>query len=636
LLDEIAEQLLAHGEDLLRTADAETGLGLTRLTGERGRTASQLKLFASVVRDGSWVDARIDTRDAARTPPKPDLRRLLVPLGPVVVFAASNFPLAFSVAGGDTASALAAGCPVVLRAHPAHPKTSERVAAVVATALARSGLPAGVFSLVGGDGHAVGLALARHPLTRAVAFTGSLRGGRALFDAAAARPEPIPVYAEMGSTNPVFVLPGALAESGAALGTALADSATLGVGQFCTKPGLIFVVDDGSAGSGMSAFVEALTARIAEKVPARMLYPELAARFHDGAAALSGAAGVTRLAQAKSEASAADFGRAVAWQVSVEDFRRTAALGQELFGPSTLVVRARSVDELGHVAASLDGQLTASVHATAAELDGARSLLAILERKVGRLIFGGVPTGVEVSFAMNHGGPYPASTDAGAAAPEGGGTRPQLIASPRFNMHYEVADAGPAGPATVELWVTQNGGRTWSPMAQDPDRKPPFPVDLGGEGVYGLKLVARVGLEARRLPPEPGEPPETLVEVDSTPPVVKLDRVQPGAGGDPSRIMITWHAADLHLGPRPVTILVRPEGTSDWRPIGPPVENNGRFAWTVPPTAPPRFHVRVQVADSVGNVGGDETAEGSPVVVDRARPRGRITRIEPIGPAASQ
>ena len=223
----------------------------------------------------------------------------------------------------------------------------------------------------------------------------------------------------------------------------------------------------------------------------------------------------------------------------------------------------------------------------------------------------------------------------GAAAPTsrgGGGTRPMLVGSPRFNMQYEVADAGPNGPATVELWVTQNGGRTWSPLAQDPDRKPPFPVELGGEGVCGLKRVARSASKLGDSPPEPGEPPETLVEVDSTPPVVKLDRVQPGSGGDAGRISIAWHAGDLHLGPRPVTIFVRPEGSPEWREIGPPVENTGRITWAVPATAPPRFHVRVQVADAAGHVGRDETPEGAPAVVDRARPRGRITRIEPIGP----
>ena len=407
LLEAIADEVLALGDDLLSVADAETGLGLPRLTGERARTVGQLRLFAAVVREGSWVDARIDTRDAKRTPPKPELRRLLVPLGPVVVFAASNFPLAFSVAGGDTASALAAGCPVVLRAHPAHPRTSERVAAAVKAAVARCGLPAGVFSVFVGGGHEVGVALVRHPLTQAVAFTGSLRGGRALFDAAAARPAPIPVYAEMGSTNPVFVLPGALAERGAALGAALADSATVGTGQFCTKPGLIFAVE----GPGFAAFAAALAARIGGKTPARMLYADIAARFRDGLAEVARAPGVERLAEAPAT-SDADFGRPVAWQISADDFLRTPALRDEVFGPSTIVVRARSVDELARAAATLDGQLTATVHAAPAELAGAAALLASLERKVGRLVFGGVPTGVEVSPAMNHGGPYPASTDA--------------------------------------------------------------------------------------------------------------------------------------------------------------------------------------------------------------------------------
>jgi 2,5-dioxopentanoate dehydrogenase len=409
LLEEIAEQILALGDDLLVTADGETALGLPRLQGERARTVGQLRRFAAVVREGSWVDARIDTRDPARTPPKPDVRRMLVPLGPVVVFAASNFPLAFSVAGGDTASALAAGCPVVVRAHPAHPATSERVARAVSAAVARVGVPARVFTLVMGAGHEIGLALAREPLTRAVAFTGSLRGGRALFDAAAARPEPIPVYAEMGSTNPVFVLPGALAARGAALGTALADSATVGTGQFCTKPGLIFAVE----GAGFAAFADALASRVGGKAPARMLYADVAARFRDGVAEVARAAGVERLAEAPAAAHVdAELGRPVAWQISLEDFLRAPALRDEVFGPSTIVVRARSVEDLARAAAALEGQLTASVHAAPDELAGAAPLLAILERKVGRLVFAGVPTGVEVGAAMNHGGPYPASTDA--------------------------------------------------------------------------------------------------------------------------------------------------------------------------------------------------------------------------------
>ncbi len=407
LLEEIAEGISALGDDLLATADEETALGLPRLTGERARTVGQLRRFAAVVREGSWVDARIDRRDPARTPPKPDVRRMLVPIGPVVVFAASNFPLAFSVAGGDTASALAAGCPVILRAHPAHPKTSELVARAVSAAVARVGVPPRVFTMLLGEGHAIGLALVEHPLTRAVAFTGSLRGGRALFDAAAARPEPIPVYAEMGSTNPVFVLPGALAERGAALGAALADSATQGTGQFCTKPGLIFAVE----GPGFAELGAALAERVGGKAPARMLYPDLAARFREGLAHVQGAPGVARLAEAPGPGDDAT-GRPVVWQISLEDFLRTPALREEVFGPSTILVRAPNLADLARGAAALRGQLTATVHASRGELGAAAPLLAILERKVGRLLFGGVPTGVEVCAAMNHGGPYPASTDA--------------------------------------------------------------------------------------------------------------------------------------------------------------------------------------------------------------------------------
>jgi alpha-ketoglutaric semialdehyde dehydrogenase len=407
LLEGIGDAILALGDDLLAVAHAETGLGQPRLLGERARTIGQLRLFAAVVREGSWVDARIDTGDPARTPPKPDVRRLLVPIGPVVVFAASNFPLAFSVAGGDTASAFAAGNPVVLKAHPAHPETSARVAAAVALAVRRCDLPAGLFSLVAGEGHAPGLALVRHPLARAVAFTGSLPAGRALYDAASARPDPIPVYAEMGSTNPVFVLPGALAERGPTLAAALADSATLGVGQFCTKPGLIFASD----GPGFAAFAEALGARIGAKAPARMLYPELAARFGAGVAALGRAAGVVRLGGAPGAGDDPDLGRPVAWQVDLGDFLRSSALREELFGPSTILVRAGTADDLARAAAALDGQLTATVHGTPADLAAARPLLQTLEQKVGRLIFGGVPTGVEVCAAMNHGGPYPATTD---------------------------------------------------------------------------------------------------------------------------------------------------------------------------------------------------------------------------------
>jgi alpha-ketoglutaric semialdehyde dehydrogenase len=340
LLDAIADEIVAAGDDLLATADSETALGLPRLTSERGRTVHQLRLFATVVREGSWVDARIDTADAARTPPKPDVRRLLVPIGPVAVFAASNFPLAFSVAGGDTASALAAGNPVVVKAHPAHPQTSDRVAAAVRAAARRCGFPSGTFALVHGASPEVGMALVKHPLTRAVGFTGSLQAGRALFDAAAGRAEPIPVFAEMGSTNPVFVLPDALEQRAAAIAKALADSASLGAGQFCTKPGLIF----GVAAPGWDSLADAFAERIEGKASARMLYPELAARFAEGVEKLERTHGVARLGRPRQPDLRAEHGpprvSPVAWQVEVSHFLQNPSLHEELFGPSTILIRA--------------------------------------------------------------------------------------------------------------------------------------------------------------------------------------------------------------------------------------------------------------------------------------------------------
>jgi alpha-ketoglutaric semialdehyde dehydrogenase len=411
LLDAIADEIVALGDKLLATADSETALGLPRLTSERGRTVHQLRLFATVVREGSWVDARIDTPDAARTPPKPDVRRMLVPIGPIAVFAASNFPLAFSVAGGDTASALAAGNPVVVKAHPAHPQTSDRVAAAVRTAVDRCGFPRGTFALVHGESPDVGMTLVKHPLTRAVGFTGSLRAGRALFDAAAGRAEPIPVFAEMGSTNPVFLLPGALEQRPAAIAAALADSATLGVGQLCTKPGLIF----GVAGGAWDEFAGAFAERIEAKSSARMLYRELAARFAEGVERLEGTQGVARLARALQPALRAEQGpplvSPVAWQVEASHFLQLPSLREELFGPSTILILASDADDLVEAARSLDGQLTAAVYGTERDLATFSTLIDVLGRKVGRVVFNGAPTGVEVGPAMNHGGPYPATTD---------------------------------------------------------------------------------------------------------------------------------------------------------------------------------------------------------------------------------
>ncbi len=409
LLDAIATEIETLGDALLQRANAETGLPLARLTGERGRTCAQLRLFAQVVRDGSWVDARIDPALPDRQPlPRPDLRRMLLPLGPVVVFGSSNFPLAFSAAGGDTASALAAGCTVVVKAHRAHPGTGELVGGAITRAVASCGLPPGVFSLIHGGGATIGIAMVKHPATAAVGFTGSHAAGRALFDAAASRPHPIPVFAEMSSLNPVFLLPEAVRERSAAIATGLLGSFTLGVGQFCTKPGLVFVARGPEA--------DALIAKLAEVVRAApcgtMLTSGIREAFLGNRDKVTAIAGVQLIAAASAAANAAktEAEPSVA-TTSVRTFLANPALATEAFGPFTLVVVAESVADFAACAAALEGQLTATVHGTAADLAAARPLLAALEQKAGRLVVNAFPTGVEVSPAMNHGGPYPATTD---------------------------------------------------------------------------------------------------------------------------------------------------------------------------------------------------------------------------------
>lgn len=405
-LDAIASAI--EGSDgLLEAAHAETALPLPRLAGERARTANQLRMFAALVREGSWIDARIDRARPQRTPlPKPDIRRMLVPIGPVAVFGASNFPLAFSVAGGDTASALAAGCPVVVKGHPAHPATSERAARAVVRAAAESGVPAGVFSLLQSTRHDLARALVQHPEIKAVGFTGSLRAGRALFDAAAARAEPIPFYAEMGSINPVFVLPGALAERSESLAAGLKDSVTLGVGQFCTNPGLVI----GIGGPHFDTFVQQLESLMRSVPAGPMLTPSICRAYEAGVQRLSAVPGVSMLRSA----AAADepLGQPSLFVTDAVTFIRQHELGEEVFGPSTLVVRCGSREELERVARHLQGQLTATVHGTAADLDASASLVSLLEQKAGRVIVNGYPTGVEVCPSMQHGGPYPATTDA--------------------------------------------------------------------------------------------------------------------------------------------------------------------------------------------------------------------------------
>jgi 2,5-dioxopentanoate dehydrogenase len=408
-LERIAEGIEALGDALIERANAETGLPVARLTGERGRTCGQLRLFAQTVREGSWVDARIDTALPDRQPaPRPDIRRMLKGIGPVVVFGSSNFPLAFSTAGGDTASALAAGCPVVVKAHRAHPGTAELVGGVIARAAAACGLPPGVFSLIHGGGSTIGMALVRHPATAAVGFTGSRVAGRALFDAAAARERPISVFAEMSSLNPVFLLPEAMNERGDAIAQGLFASFTLGVGQFCTKPGLVFAL----RGATTDRFVATLSKLVEGAQPGTMLTPDIRASFEAERAHVLSIDGVSRVSAA---AAVADAGRTQASpSIAMTDAVRFIAapeLATEAFGPFALLILADNMAQLVACARSLDGQLTATLHATPADLDRASALLDAAEQCAGRLVINSFPTGVEVSPAMNHGGPYPATSD---------------------------------------------------------------------------------------------------------------------------------------------------------------------------------------------------------------------------------
>ena len=408
-LECIADELMALGDDLLKRANLETGLPEARLIGERGRTVGQLKQFAQVVREGSWVDARIDTALPDRQPaPKPDLRRMLLPIGPVIVFGSSNFPLAFSVAGGDTASALATGNPVVVKAHSGHPGTSESVATAIRRALVACRLPAGVFSMLHGSGKVIGTALVRHPYARAVGFTGSRTAGRALFDAAAARPAPIPVFAEMSSLNPIFILPEALREQTAKLAEGLRTSITMGVGQFCTKPGLVF----GLKSVAFDQFQQSLAGLLEAVTPATMLHGGICEAYHHGLSQVSGVSGVKLLARSNAAPDPKRTqGEAVVLATDAANFRKHPELAEEVFGPFALLISATTISEMEEAARNLDGQLTATVHGTAKDLQRAGNLLQLLERKAGRLIINGFPTGVEVCPSMNHGGPYPATTD---------------------------------------------------------------------------------------------------------------------------------------------------------------------------------------------------------------------------------
>jgi NADP-dependent aldehyde dehydrogenase len=405
-LEAIAESILEIGPVLIERAQAETGLPQARLEGERMRTVNQLRLFAKVVRDGHFMSATLDSALPDRTPPRPDLRMRKIGLGPVAVFGASNFPLAFSVAGGDTASAFAAGCPVVVKAHGAHPGTSELVARAVQRAAAACNMPEGVFSMVHGDGRTIGQNLVANASIKAVGFTGSRQGGTALMRTAAARAEPIPVYAEMSSVNPVFLLPAALADGAEAIAHAFVDSLTLGVGQFCTNPGLVLAVE----GEAFDRFMQAAAAALASKGAGTMLTAGIHDAYRSGTARLDQADGVALLARG-SDQGAGCAAQAALYVSTAASYLSNPALQDEVFGPSAVLVRCADTAQMLELASVLHGQLSATVHAAGADHALAAQLLPTLERKAGRVLFNGFPTGVEVSHAMVHGGPFPSTSD---------------------------------------------------------------------------------------------------------------------------------------------------------------------------------------------------------------------------------
>jgi NADP-dependent aldehyde dehydrogenase len=456
----IAAHLESSAAALVRTASEETNLDEGRLSGELKRTIFQLTSYADACAEGTWLDIRIDTGDNQRQPPKPDLRKMLVPLGPVVVFGASNFPFAYSTAGGDVACALAAGCPVVLKAHPAHAGTSEGVAKAVQKAATACGLPESIFIHLHGRAFEIGQALVQHPLTKAVGFTGSFEGGKALFDLANNRPVPIPVFAEMGSVNPVFLLPEKLETEGPAVAKAYAASITQGAGQFCTNPGLMI----GIQSEALQRFKKELGMQIENVAPAKMLHPGIAKSFHQKREKVLAETAVAVVATTKAQAAAEESIPTVA-EVAADIFLKNPLLHKEVFGPFSLLVTCTDNEQMLAVAKELEGQLTATIMATESELTQQSELVDVVQGLCGRLIFNGVPTGVEPVLSMQHGGPYPATTDSRFTAVGADGikrfARPVCYQNwPDALLPDELKSSNP-----LQLWRTVNNALTKEPIA---------------------------------------------------------------------------------------------------------------------------------------------------------------------------
>ncbi len=406
-LNEIATEIEALGDELIQTYCSETGLPENRAIGERGRTVFQLRSFANLVQEGSWVEVAIDTAKPNRQPiPKVDIRKMYVPLGPIVVFGASNFPLAYSTAGGDTAAAFAAGCPVIVKSHPMHAGTGELVASAIIKAAENTGMPNGVFSNLNSSGIEIGEVLVKHPQVKAVGFTGSINGGRALYDMAAKRKEPIPVFAEMGSINPVIILPNATKNEGEKWAKTYANSITLGSGQFCTNPGLIL----GIKGDELSNFIKILSEEIVKIEPSCMLHPNIIGAYESNKEKMIAQQGLQTAATINNEV-LKNYGRQLITTVEGATFLANTTLHQEVFGPFSMVVQCENIQQLETIISKLEGQLTGTILSENNEIKNYPTIVSELQNRVGRIIFNGVPTGVEVCPSMVHGGPYPASTD---------------------------------------------------------------------------------------------------------------------------------------------------------------------------------------------------------------------------------